>query len=165
MAWTFFIATALIAVTSAVLVITQRKPVYSALFLVLCLLAVAVLFFQLNATFLAALQVIVYAGAIMVLFVFVIMLLHAREPVETETRLDYQQPAAVFLAFLLIAEMGYLALVGGKAVAASTESGTATGVKELSRLLFTNYLLAFELTSVILLVAMVGVVVLGKKRL
>lgn len=164
---------ALLTLASAVMVIINRHPVHSALFLVLTFLGLAIFFLQLNAPFLAAVQVIVYAGAIMVLFVFVIMLLGEDKPLESERHLGVKAPLVFGLVLFLAAEIAYL-------IFRRPENGVAApplvrtignedvlfgSVKALGNTLFTNYLFAFEAASVVLLIAMVGVVVLAKKRL
>jgi len=164
---------ALLTLASAVMVIINRHPVHSALFLVLTFLGLAIFFLQLHAPFLAAVQVIVYAGAIMVLFVFVIMLLGEDKPLESERHLDVKAPFILGFVLFLAAEIGYLIFRRPEnAVAAphlvhiiGNEDVLFGSVKALGNTLFTNYLFAFEATSVVLLIAMVGVVVLAKRRL
>jgi NADH-quinone oxidoreductase subunit J len=139
----------------------SRSPVASALFLVLTILALAGLFVLLGAYFLAAIQVVVYAGAVMVLFVFVIMLLDLGQEERRRIR------RFSWLAGLLAvggAGGGVLAAVLSSRVAAA-ESGLEVHAADVGRRLFTSYLLPFELLSVLLLVAMVGAVLLSKKDL
>lgn len=140
----------------------SRSPVTSAMFLVLTIVSLAGLFILLQAFFLAAIQILVYAGAVMVLFLFVVMLLDLKE----EERRRVNRTA---LAMGLIA-VGTLAVVLLLAVAATNHGAQPPAVLEasaveLGRLLFTSYLLPFELLSVLLLVAMVGVILLSKKEL
>ena len=164
---------ALLTLGSAMMVILNRHPVHSALFLVLTFLGLAMFFLQLHAPFLAAVQVIVYAGAIMVLFVFVIMLLGEDKPLPSEKHLGVQLPLAFGFLLFLAAEIGYLAFRRPAGQMAPPQMVRTIGnedvlfgsVKALGNTLFTNYLFAFEATSVVLLVAMVGVVVLAKKKL
>lgn len=168
-----FMLASLLVLSSAVLVVVNRHPVHSALYLVLMFLGLSIFFLQLQAPFLAAVQVIVYAGAIMVLFMFVIMLLGEDKPLPTERNLGVSWPLVVGLVLFLAAEIGYLlSRQPSKALAAAAPveiigGGTAGfgSVKALGNTLFTDYLFAFEATSVVLLIAMVGVVVLAKKRL
>ncbi|MBM3280078.1 MAG: NADH-quinone oxidoreductase subunit J [Candidatus Handelsmanbacteria bacterium] len=142
-----------------VLVIANRNPVNSAMFLILLFINMAGLFLLLEAFFLAIVQILVYAGAVMVLFLFVIMLLDikegARKPVK---KLAVGLAAAVGLA--LSAEI-WLAIQGPAAPAGAPLHG---GLKEVVKQLFTNYLLPFEVTALILLVAMLGVVLLSRGR-
>jgi NADH-quinone oxidoreductase subunit J len=171
-----FAVAALLIVASSLMVVINRHPVHSALYLVLTFLGLSVFFLQLQAPFLAAVQVIVYAGAIMVLFIFVIMLLGEDKPLPGGQKLGAQKWLGPVFALILVAEIGYLILrrpisepgaatfVGSIPVIGG-ETVPFGSVKALGSTLFTNYVFAFEATSVVLLVAMVGVVVLAKKRL
>ena len=177
---------AFVIVASALMVVVNRHPVHSALYLVLSFLGLAVMFWQLSAPFLAAVQVIVYAGAIMVLFTFVIMLLGEDKPMRGESKLHMQLPLGAFFSLCLVGIITYMLVQApAKAVGrpglqpiVSLEKTNADGtktveqeytefgsVKALGNKLFTDYLFAFEATSVVLLIAMIGVVVLAKKRL
>lgn len=165
---------AFLIVASALMVVINRHPVHSALYLVLTFLGLSVFFLQLQAPFLAAVQVIVYAGAIMVLFLFVIMLLGEDKPLHGEQKLGAQKWLGPIFAFLIVAEMGYLLSRGSTAGVEKAEAVNIIGggdpvpfgsVKALGSSLFSNYVFAFEATSVVLLIAMIGVVVLAKKRL
>jgi NADH-quinone oxidoreductase subunit J len=160
----FFIlaATALI---SGVLVVFQVHPLRSALYLIVNFFAVAGLFLLAHAEFIAAIQIIVYAGAIMVLFLFVIMLLNLRQPEEAPKRpYGAQKLVGIVLA-------GFTALVlvyGFSRAALPPAKGPVPGLgntESIARLLFTDYLLPFEVTSVLLLVAIVGAVILAKSKL
>ncbi len=159
---------AVIVLTGAIGVVISAHPVHAALSLVITLLGVAVLFVAQEAHFLAAVQVIVYAGAIVVLFLFVIMLLGVdrRENVARE-ELRGQRPIALLLGVLTIAEL--LLLTRGTSWATGAESvvGPASGpeanIEKLASVLFTRYLLAFEITSVLLVIAVVGAVVLARR--
>jgi NADH-quinone oxidoreductase subunit J len=154
---------ALAAVLSAVGMVLRRNPIHGALYLVANLGSVAGLYLLMRAEFLAAVQVIVYAGAIAVLFVFAIMVLI---PGKEETGPDPQRPQrwlAVPLAGLLALEV---ALVGRSAVWSGPSRGAAVdgSAQAVGRLLFTDYLFPFEVTSFLLLAAMVGVIALTKRR-
>ncbi|RMF28074.1 MAG: NADH-quinone oxidoreductase subunit J [Chloroflexi bacterium] len=157
-----FFLHALIAVGSAVAMLTSRNAVHAALWLVVNFVTIAVFFLTLAAPFIAMVQITVYAGAIMVLFLFVIMLLGA-ERLGGEDRFAFQRPLALLLAGALLIEIVYLLLSpSARALAAMpvlTQEGTPQAVGQL---LFSRYLLPFELTSVLLLVAMIGVLVLTK---
>ena len=165
-ALTFAIA-AIICVVGAFGVVLARNPVHSALMLVMTLFGVAVLFVEENAQFLAAVQVIVYAGAIVVLFLFVIMLLGVdrREAVERDP-LPGQRLIAVCLGLLGLVELLLLARGkwphGPRSVSAPLAS-PADNVRLLGRSVFTTYLLAFEITSALLVIAVVGAVVLARR--
>jgi NADH-quinone oxidoreductase subunit J len=176
-----FIITSILVIGSALMVVLNRHPIYSALFLVLTFLGLSVFFLQLQAPFIAAVQIIVYAGAIMVLFLFVIMLLGEDKPLTAPSKLGPQAPLGVVISLALVGVLSYSILGRGPSVAATPgappeitlvgAAGTPEvraefgNVKALGNTLFTQYLFAFEATSIVLLVAMVGVVVLAKRRL
>ena len=141
----------------------SRNPVTSAMFLVLTIISMAGLFVLLHAFFLAAVQVLVYAGAVMVLFLFVIMLLDLKEEERRKVKkLGLVAGLVSVSAIVAIFVHSLLATHPGKELTTPTAVGdTAT----LGKMLFTNYLLPFEIVSILLLVAMVGVILLGKKEL
>src|SRR5580700_3003455 len=166
--WTVFVIASVVVLAGGLGVISARHPVHSALFLVQTLFGVAVLFVAEGAHFLAAVQVIVYAGAIVVLFLFVIMLLGVdkQENLETEP-LWGQRPIAVALVVLALG--GVLALgieahwaVGAHAVAGARDQ-SGGDVAALGRSVFTTYLFPFEVTSALLVIAVVGAVVLSRQ--
>ena len=159
---------ALVAVVCSILVISQRSPVASALFLIATMVSLAILFLMLNAAFLATIQIIVYAGAIMVLFLFVIMLLNLRRDEFGPEKRKAQRFFAILFGFLLligIATVIEVGVFGVKPAETVSEVTTPAGVEPLAQLLFTKYLLPFELASILLLVAIVGAVVMAKRRL
>jgi NADH-quinone oxidoreductase subunit J len=154
---------AVMAVGSAVGVVLRRNPIHSALFLVAHLATLAALFLKMRAEFLAAAQVIVYAGAIAVLFVFAIMVLIPGKEETGPDPLRSQRLLAVPVAGLLLVLLAVMlrsALFKGDAPAAAVPGGVAA----IGRALFTDYLFPFEVTSVLLLVALVGVMALAKRR-
>jgi NADH-quinone oxidoreductase subunit J len=162
----FYIA-AIFAVGGALMVILQRNPVASVLYLIVSLLAQAVLFVQLRAMFVGALLIIVYAGAILVLFLFVIMLLNLRGERFTEKRSPLDRATKIILAMLFFVEfimiikaMAFPQGIDQPMIASSPEFGD---VKPVAELLYTKYIYPFELTSILLLVAIVGAVVMAKK--
>jgi len=166
-----FWAFAAVAVASALLCITRRSPVASALWLVNTLFNLAAIYVLLDAHFIAAVQVLVYAGAIMVLFLFVIMLLNLGRGGPTDIRGTRGRVVAGVAGLVLVAELivlrlaappGELQLPAG-AVAQSVEASGA--VRAVGQPLFQSYLVPFEITSVLLLAAIVGAVVLAKRRL
>lgn len=158
---TFFaLAVPLIAV--AVMVIAHPSPVYSALFLVLTLFLLAVYFLFLDAHVVAALQILVYAGAIMVLFLFVIMLLNLQSETLRAHRWGLGR-VAVAGGIVLLAELGLLLTRAPVDPARSDLPDDFGTVEALSRELFTTYVLPFEITGILLLVAVVGAVVLAKR--
>ena len=154
-----------VALISGVLVVFQTHPLRSALWLIVNFFAVAGIYLLLHAEFIAAIQIIVYAGAIMVLFLFVIMLLNLRQP-EEPSKEPYaaQKVAGVTLsvAAALFLSYGLVRVKMTPAVAAKPGLGNT---ESIAKLLFTDYLLPFEVTSVLLLVAIVGAVVLSKSKL
>jgi NADH-quinone oxidoreductase subunit J len=139
----------------------SRNPVTSAMFLALTIASLAGLFVMLHAFFLAAVQILVYAGAVMVLFLFVIMLLNPQE----EERRSFRK-AALGIALLAVGSLAALMLrtIDRSSAGAGLTPELEGGTQELGRLLFTQYLLPFEIVSVLLLVGMVGVIVLSKKE-
>jgi NADH-quinone oxidoreductase subunit J len=156
-----------LAVLAALNLLLQRHPINSALSLVVVMMSLAVLYWALGAEFLAAAQVIVYSGAIMVLFVFVIMLLNAgREERTTGSRAAYiagfPGAAAIFclLSFVFLSEGKAL----GTANLGGHLGGAVSNITEISHILFTNLLLPFEVTSILILVAILGAVVLARKE-
>jgi NADH-quinone oxidoreductase subunit J len=163
-----FIILAVTAVGCSVMVISQKSAVSSALFLIATMVNLAILFLLLNSPFLAVIQIVVYAGAIMVLFLFVIMLLNLRKDEFGQERRKLQRFFGILLGFLLligIATILELGLSGTKTPPGATESAVPAGVEPLAHLLFTKYLLPFELASVLLLVAIVGAIVMSKRKL
>jgi NADH-quinone oxidoreductase subunit J len=160
-----FLVLALVAIASALGMLISRNAIYSALFLVLNFATVAVFFLLLNAPFIAVAQVSVYTGAIMVLFLFVIMLLGAERagPIQA---IQWQRPLAITLAVILLLEGGYI-LLGQRGVTPLVTTQLPQGFGSPSQVgtdLFSRYLLPFEITSVLLLVAMIGAIVLTKSE-
>jgi NADH-quinone oxidoreductase subunit J len=158
----FFIFAAL-AVLGGIVVISHRNPIYSALFLVLTLFALAGEYVLLLAHFIAVVHVAVYAGAIMVLFLFVIMLLNIREEARAAGAFRYMIYIALPMAVILFVELGYLAFQGFQT--ATVQANTNGTVESIGNALFSTYVLPFEITSVLLLVAMAGALYLSKKKL
>jgi NADH-quinone oxidoreductase subunit J len=163
---TFAIAAA-ICIVGSVGVVTSTHPVHSALMLVMTLFGVAVLFVEENAQFLAAVQVIVYAGAIVVLFLFVIMLLGIdRAEAIAADPLKGQRITALLLGVLALAEVILLGRgrwpVGAHATAGALNKAGTPNVNVLGASIFTTYLLPFEITSALLVIAIVGAVVLAR---
>ncbi len=154
----FFILAA-IAVAAALAMVFSRNAVHAALFLVINFSVIAVFYLVLNAPFLAMVQVAVYAGAIMVLFLFVIMLLGA-ERLEQTSKLEWQRLLAFVLACALVLEGGYLLLGKLGSQPALSEAVTDSSPEAVGAVLFDSYLLPFEATSVLLLAAMVGAIAL-----
>jgi NADH-quinone oxidoreductase subunit J len=150
-----------LAIGCALAVVAQRNPLYSAISLVGVFISLACLYVMLAAPFIAAVQVIVYAGAIMVLVVFVIMLLNVEEEERGRSRLKFLVPTAVALAAILIAEVAFiLVTVQEFRVSPATTVGLTHSI---GTQLFTRYLLPFEITSILLLMAIVGAMTLARR--
>ena len=160
----FFYADAVVAVMTALMVILHRNPVVCAVSLVLHLCCVAVFFLLLDATFLFAVQIILYAGAIMVLFLFVIMLLDPVGEGVAGRAGKIQMGSAIALAFILLLAVARLASNVSPAPPRPLPPGFGR-IESIGRLLFSDYLLPFEVASVLLLVAMIGALYMGKKEL
>jgi NADH-quinone oxidoreductase subunit J len=185
-----FLVVAAVCIASAVMLVTQRNAMYSALFLVMCFFCFAVFFVLLGAYFLAVVQVAVYAGAIMVLMLFVIMLLNVAQPEPIDRRLGIMRPFGIIAALVLLVELAItmgrgaaapLSSAAGAAatpvvratataVATATAMAAGTGEPEightqlLASVLFTKFLFPFEVTSILLLGAILGASVLTRKR-
>jgi NADH-quinone oxidoreductase subunit J len=163
-----FYVLATVAVLASLLVIAQRNPIYSVLLLIASFGALSGLYVLLDAPFVAVIQIIVYAGAIMVLFLFVVMLLNApHEDTEHDLRVHPLVRAGplgfgVVLAATLVLELGW-ALTKGRESGAFA-GGSVSSVRSIGRSLFTDYAFQFEVTSVLILVAMVGAVVLARRE-
>jgi len=166
-----FVISAVVAVFGATMMISQRNPVASVMYMIVSLLAQAVLYIQLSAVFMGAVLIIVYAGAVLVLFLFIIMLLNLRgrglddgyrEPVSRITK--YLVSILFILEMVFVVRSGFISsgMEGVGFTTTTTDSfGSVEGVAEL---LFTRYLYPFELTSILLLAAIVGAVVMAKRE-
>ena len=161
-----FVVLAPLAVVSALAMVLTRNAIYSALLLVVNFFCLAGFYVLLEAQFVAAVQVIVYAGAIMVLFLFVLMLLGTGNELPMQETFKGQRPAAVLLSLgLLVAIVAALAAGVFDAEPASLAAANEGGnVQAVGRLLFTRYTFAFETAGILLVVAAVGALVLGKRR-
>jgi NADH-quinone oxidoreductase subunit J len=159
-----FLLFAAMAVGCALALVTQRNPLYSAISLIGVFISLACLYVMLAAPFIAAVQVIVYAGAIMVLVVFVIMLLNVEQEERRSGRLKFLVPVAVVLAAVLIAEVAFI-LVSVQDFRVTPASGASNvGITHsIGTALFTQYLLPFEITSILLLMAIVGAMTLARR--
>ncbi|MEN6626915.1 MAG: NADH-quinone oxidoreductase subunit J [Candidatus Sumerlaeia bacterium] len=154
-----------IALASALMVVVARKAIYSALFLVLTMVTIACMFVLMNAQLAAALQIIVYAGAIMVLFLFVIMLLNlGRQPPLSHRSRPVRWLGLVF-AFGIALQMGALVFSMKNMLMAMPGGAASITIEQVARLILTDYLYAFEMVSVLLLIAVVGAVVLARRNL
>lgn len=162
-----FIILAVTAIAAAIAMLLSTNTIYSALFLVVNFIAIGVIYLTLGAPFVALAQITVYAGAIMILFLFVIMML-GTEKLKEQEPLKWQRPAAILLGLGVIGESIYALLTRmGTQMLTNPPSEALADPKALGTLLYTKYALPFEITSVLLLAAAVGAVVLtrgGKKE-
>lgn len=160
-----FAICAILAVAGAILLIAAREPIHSALALILVMISLAVLYLLLGAPFIAAVQIIVYAGAIMVLFVFVIMLLNMGVEERTNFSKLAKYAGVPLGVLLLLAIAHFLAHSSAGATIANGAAATASSsTRGLSALLFQQYLLPFEATSILILIAVLGALVLARKE-
>lgn len=155
---------AVVILVSAVLTITRKNPVHSVLFMLLLFFHIAGIFVLLNAEFLAAVQLIVYAGAILILYLFVVMLLNVDKE-STAARANRFWPWMAGFGLLIACEIALLISRGTFPADTGQPMRLGTGVGELGALLYQNYLIPFEIASLILLVGLVGAVMLAKKHL
>ena len=158
----FFLLFSAVATGSGFLVVLARNPIHSALALVTCFVQIAALFILLGSPFLAVIQIFVYVGAIMVLFLFVIMMLDVRK--EAQSRFLTKGALFGFVVILVLAAEMFFLLTRNTILSTNIVDGVpiAPSIKELGLTLFSEYLLPFEVASVILLVALIGAVVLAK---
>src|SRR4051794_670373 len=166
--WIVFIVGGVAILVGAFGVVLSRNPVHSALSLVLTLFGIAVEFVNQQADFLAAVQVIVYAGAIVILFLFVIMLLGVdRTESLAKDPLKGQRPVAIALGVVILVELATIARLGNWATGAHSVAGPISGpgdnVVKLGQSIFTRYLFPFEITSALLVIAVVGAVILARR--
>jgi NADH-quinone oxidoreductase subunit J len=158
-----FFVLATLAVLGALNLIFQRHPIHSALSLIVVMIALAGLYLLMGAEFVAAVQIIVYGGAIMVLFVFVIMLLNANE----EERTNVSKLAGIAGIPLAVALLGFLAAAivrSNESAQAGLQSGELANTKDISIMLFKDFVYPFELTSFLILVAILGAIVLAQRE-
>ena len=162
-----FYVFATVAIVTSLLVIGQRNPMYSVLLLIASFGALAGLYVLLQAPFVAVTQIIIYAGAIMVLFLFVVMLLNAGHEEPPIGGLSVARSVGAVLALTLGAELVWALGVAGSFFAPTAAGDSTAGVipvRDIGRVIYTDYAFAFEVTSVLILVAMVGAVVLARKE-
>jgi NADH-quinone oxidoreductase subunit J len=154
------------AVGSAIMMITRRSPVTSALYLIVNFFSISVIYLMLRAQFIAIIQIVVYAGAIMVLFVFVIMLLNLQDESKLTENVTYKKISAVLLAILLFSTLSITAYFGlmGKLKIINPVAETQGTVESVGRELYTTFSFPFELVSFILIAAIIGAIVLAQRR-
>ena len=161
-----FAITAIVALTGAIAMLLSKNAVHSALFMLLNFASIAVLYLLLRAPFLFVVQLIVYAGAIIVLFLFVVMLLGAERAEDDRDQIAWQRPLAIIMGLLLLGEAVYVFVAGLRTAlpASTTGDENFASPDKVGAVLFSTYLLPFEITSIILLAAVVGVVVLHRRE-
>ena len=165
--WVIFLGVGFVTILTSLLVITRKNPIHSALFLVMTFLGVAVLYLLLQSPFIAIVQVIVYAGAIVMLIVFVLMLLDLEEELRSGLKLLYSKVIGGVLAvFFLLAIVYAVSATGptGK-MGSATPAKMSANVKSVGEMLLTRYLLPFEIATILLVAAIIGAVVLSKKKI
>ncbi len=162
----FFYVFAFLAIGTALMVVTSRNPVNAALYLILHFFVLGGIYLTLQAQFIAVIQILVYAGAIMVLFLFVIMLLNLRDERSLKEAITSKKVVASSLSLALLVELVYLFAYSGTPIEmASKERAMEIGTVEyIGKQLFTTFLFPFEVTSILLLTAIVGAVVLAKRK-
>ncbi len=162
----FFGYLAIVTIFLSLIIITRRNPVHSVLWMVLLFFHIAGIYLFLNAEFLAAIQIILYAGAILVLFLFVIMMLNLKEEITIERVIgEWPIGVALGLSILMLMFFSISKITQGPTGQYSIEAiKKETHTKALGKLLFSEYLLQFEIVALILLVAMVGAILLARKR-
>jgi len=164
--WLIFLGMAFISIIASLLLITRKNPIHSALFLVLNFLCAAVLYLLLHSQFIAIIQVVVYAGAIVMLIIFVIMLLDLEEELRSGLKLLYSKVIGGLFAVLFL--FGIIYSVAAKSptgkIGSYTPEKMNANVKAVGEMLFTQYFFPFEVVSVLLVAAIVGAVILSKKR-
>ena len=164
--WLIFLGVAFTSIIASLLVITRKNPIHSALFLVLTFLCVSVLYLLLYQQFMFIIQIFVYAGAIVMLIVFVLMLLDLEEEVRSGLKLFYSKVIGGVLAVLFLFGIIYSVVAKsptGK-MGSYTPDKVSANVKAFGEILFTQYLCPFEIVSVLLVTAIIGAVILSKKR-
>ena len=164
--WLIFLGVAFTSIIASLLVITRKNPIHSALFLVLTFLCAAMLYILLYNPFIAIIQVVIYAGAIAMLIVFVIMLLDLEQELRSGLILFYSKVIGGALMVLFLFGMIYSVVAKSPTgrMGSYTPEKASANVKAVGELLFTRYLFPFEIVSVLLVAAIVGAVILSKKR-
>ena len=160
---TLFYFIGCLSIISALFVVLNRNPVYSAMMLVFCFFSLASIYVLLEAYFVAVLEIIVYAGAIMVLFLFVIMLINVGDEVKTSKYIHKEKAISFFLISIFSLNIFLLILWGTKELHQPNTISTVGSIAAIGNALFTKYMLPFEIASLLLLVALIGTVYLAKR--
>jgi len=159
-----FYSVACLTIISALFVVLNRNPVYSAVMLVLCFFSIAILYLLLEAYFVAVLEIIIYAGAIMVLFLFVIMLLDLGREAALPKLKILDKALSLFLVVIIFLGILTLTMWDGGDLHQTLNPSSVGDIKAIGKALFTDFLLPFEVASLLLLVALIGTVYLAKRR-
>ena len=159
-----FYSVACLTIISALFVVLNRNPVYSAVMLVLCFFSIAILYLLLEAYFVAVLEIIIYAGAIMVLFLFVIMLLDLGREAALPKLKILDKALSLFLVVIIFLGILTLTMWDGGDLHQTLNPSSVGDIKAVGEALFTDFLLPFEVASLLLLVALIGTVYLAKRR-
>lgn len=159
----FFIIFATVAVISAFFVVTLRNPVHSAVFLISTLFQVAAIFVLLRSPFLAVVQIFIYVGAVMVLFLFAVFLLDIKKAT-INIFSGKHMPLAYAAIFCLLIESLFIVFYSGLQNLKLTEPGVEVSIEIIGKVLFTSYIFPFEIVSLVLLVAMVGAIVMAREK-
>ncbi len=166
--WLIFLGISLTCIFASIMVVSNKNPVHCALWMVLTFLATAGLYVLLHSTFIAVVQVIVYAGAIMMLILFVVMLLDLEVELRSRLKFLYSKAIGGFLAVLLMLGIFYAVItrvLKGSSGSFTPEKVSAVGsTRAVGEVLFTDYLLPFEVASILLVAGIVGAVILSKRR-
>ena len=163
--WAVFLVASLLSLFCALMMITRRNPIHAALWLIVAFFSLAVIYLTLHAQFIAVAQVIVYAGAIMMLIVFVIMLIHLESEFVRRRKLSGAKVIGAFITVILFFEVAAAVLGSGCKTAKAPTGAALTGsVAEVGSSLYGKYLFPVEIASILLLIGIVGAVVLSRRR-
>jgi NADH-quinone oxidoreductase subunit J len=162
--WAVFLVAAILSLFASIMMVTRRNPIHSALWLIVAFFSLAVIYLTLNAQFIAVAQVIVYAGAIMMLIIFVIMLIHLESEFVRRRKLSGAKVIGAFITVILFFEVAAAVLGSGCKTAKAPTGAALTGsVAEVGSSLYGKYLFPVEIASILLLIGIVGAVVLARR--
>ncbi len=167
--WLIFIAAGLVSIVASLLMVTRRNPVHSALWLIVAFFSIGIIYLALNAQFIAVAQVIVYAGAIMMLILFVIMLIHLETEQELTGKMTGGKIIASFITIILFLEvvaavLSFGVMTGVKGQFTPEALAASGNVRSVGTVLYGKYMFPFEIASILLLIGIVGAVILSKRR-
>jgi NADH-quinone oxidoreductase subunit J len=166
--WIIFLSMALLSIVSSLLMVTRRNAIHSALWLIVTFFSIAIIYLTLGAQFIAVAQVIVYAGAIVMLIVFVVMLIHLEKEAQESRKFTGAKMVAFFVTIILFLEILAAGIsfqtAGKKGIFTPEALASAGNVESVGRILYGQYLFPFEIASILLLIGIVGAVILTKRR-